>query len=78
MPQGIIQAEAMDLLKEFAEKGNIPVTTTLQGLGGFDEYSPLSLHMLGMHGSAYANYAMQNADVIIAIGGMSRECEIMF
>uniref|UniRef100_A0A7S0H0M9 Acetolactate synthase n=1 Tax=Amorphochlora amoebiformis TaxID=1561963 RepID=A0A7S0H0M9_9EUKA len=66
--QGIIQAEAMDLLKEFAEKGNIPVTTTLQGLGGFDEYSPLSLHMLGMHGSAYANYAMQNADVIIAIG----------
>jgi len=57
------------LLKELAEKGNIPVCTTLQGLGAFDESNPLSLHMLGMHGSAYANLAMQQADVIIALGG---------
>ncbi|KAF5357994.1 hypothetical protein D9756_001206 [Leucocoprinus leucothites] len=57
------------LLKELAEKGNVPVCTTLQGLGAFDETDPRSLHMLGMHGSAYANLAMQQADVIIALGG---------
>ena len=44
------------------------MTTTLQGLGGFDELDPKSLHMLGMHGSAYANMAMQEADLIIALG----------
>jgi acetolactate synthase I/II/III large subunit len=56
------------VLKELADKGCIPVTTTLQGLGGFDELDPKSLHMLGMHGSAYANMAMQEADLIIALG----------
>jgi acetolactate synthase-1/2/3 large subunit len=56
------------LLAELAEKGNIPVTTTLQGLGAYDETEDKSLHMLGMHGSAYANLAMQQADVIIALG----------
>ncbi|CAK5269880.1 unnamed protein product [Mycena citricolor] len=56
------------LLAELAEKGNIPVCTTLQGLGAFDEMNERSLHMLGMHGSAYANRAMQNADVILALG----------
>ncbi|KDQ61203.1 hypothetical protein JAAARDRAFT_125250 [Jaapia argillacea MUCL 33604] len=56
------------LLAELSEKGNIPVTTTLQGLGSFDEKNERSLHMLGMHGSAYANLAMQEADVIIALG----------
>ncbi|PPQ89440.1 hypothetical protein CVT25_012819 [Psilocybe cyanescens] len=56
------------LLAMLAEKGNIPVCTTLQGLGAFDETNDKSLHMLGMHGSAYANLAMQNADVIIALG----------
>jgi acetolactate synthase I/II/III large subunit len=56
------------LLAQLAEHGNIPVCTTLQGLGAFDETSPRSLHMLGMHGSAYANIAMQQADVIIALG----------
>ncbi|KAF9423022.1 Acetolactate synthase, mitochondrial [Podila epigama] len=55
-------------LKELSQNGNIPVTTTLQGLGVFDELDPRSLHMLGMHGAAYANLAMQNADVIIALG----------
>ncbi|KAJ2921716.1 hypothetical protein H1R20_g15375, partial [Candolleomyces eurysporus] len=55
-------------LAELAENGNIPVCTTLQGLGAFDETSEKSLHMLGMHGSAYANLAMQGADVIIALG----------
>jgi len=56
------------LLKLLADNGNIPVCTTLQGLGAFDETSEKSLHMLGMHGSAYANIAIQRADVIIALG----------
>jgi acetolactate synthase-1/2/3 large subunit len=55
-------------LRDLAEKANIPVTTTLQGMGAFDEMHPLSMHMLGMHGAAYANYAIQNADLIIAAG----------
>lgn len=67
--QGIIQSEGgPEALREFAEKANIPVTTTLQGLGGFDETNPLSLGMLGMHGSAASNYGMQAADLIIALG----------
>ncbi|KAJ7243650.1 thiamine diphosphate-binding protein [Mycena rebaudengoi] len=61
-PQGTV------LLAQLAELGNIPVCTSLQGLGAFDETHPKSLHMLGMHGSAYANLAMQQADVIIALG----------
>ena len=56
------------LLKELSDKAQIPVTTTLQGLGAFDELDPKSLRMLGMHGSAYANMAMQEADLIIALG----------
>ena len=56
------------LLAEFAEKCKIPATTTLQGLGCFDELNDLSLHMLGMHGSPYANLAMQEADLILALG----------
>jgi acetolactate synthase-1/2/3 large subunit len=66
--QGVILSGAYEVLGEVARRGNIPVTTTLQGLGGFDETSPLSLKMLGMHGSATANYAMQAADLIIAVG----------
>ena len=60
--------EGPALLKELSDKAHIPVTTTLQGLGCFDELDPKSLHMLGMHGSAYANLAMQEADLIIALG----------
>jgi acetolactate synthase-1/2/3 large subunit len=60
--------EGPKLLKELADKASIPVTTTLQGLGGFDELDGKSLNMLGMHGSAYANLAMQDADLIIALG----------
>ncbi|CAO2648025.1 Nn.00g089470.m01.CDS01 [Neocucurbitaria sp. VM-36] len=67
--QGILQTtNGPELLKELSEKVQIPVTTTLQGLGGFDELDPKSLHMLGMHGSAYANMAMQEADLILALG----------
>ncbi|KAI3620679.1 hypothetical protein CBS9595_002646 [Malassezia furfur] len=60
--------EGSKALRELSERFQIPVTTTLHGLGAFDEESELSLHMLGMHGSAYANLAMQNADLIIALG----------
>ncbi|KAJ7137937.1 thiamine diphosphate-binding protein [Mycena epipterygia] len=56
------------LLAQLADNGNIPVTTSLQGLGAFDETDEKSLHMLGMHGAAYANLAIQHADVIIALG----------
>lgn len=57
-----------ELVRSIAKKASIPVTTTLHGMGIFDERDPLSLHMLGMHGSAYANFAVQSADLIVAIG----------
>lgn len=67
--QGVIALpEGPKLLRELADKASIPVTTTLQGLGGYDELDEKALHMLGMHGSAYANMAMQEADLIIALG----------
>ena len=64
--QGVLDAH--HLLRQLAERAQIPVTTTLQGLGAFDEMDEKSLHMLGMHGSAYANMAMQEADLILALG----------
>ena len=67
--QGVILSEGgTELLRKLAMDANIPVTTTLQGMGSFDEMHPLSLHMLGMHGSAYANLAIQHADLVIALG----------
>ncbi|KAF2021536.1 acetolactate synthase [Aaosphaeria arxii CBS 175.79] len=67
--QGMVSVpDAPKLLKELADKACIPVTTTLQGLGAYDELDEKSLHMLGMHGSAYANMAMQEADLILALG----------
>lgn len=67
--QGVICSEnGPEILKALAEKASLPVTTTLQGLGAFDELDEKALHMLGMHGSAYANMAMQEADLIIALG----------
>ena len=67
--QGVIALpEGPKLLKQLADKACIPVTTTVQGLGGFDELDDKSLHMLGMHGSPYANMAIQDADLIIALG----------
>src|SRR3982751_6199055 len=65
---GAIIAGAADVLRKVADKGNIPCTTTLLGLGAFDEHSPLSMYMLGMHGSAFANYAVQECDCLIAVG----------
>jgi len=65
---GIILANASEELKALAKKAHLPVTMTLLGLGSFDQREPESLDMLGMHGSAYANYAVQECDLLIAIG----------
>ncbi|MBU6392138.1 MAG: biosynthetic-type acetolactate synthase large subunit [Planctomycetes bacterium] len=65
---GIISSESSKELLAFAEKGNFPVTTTLMGLGGFPEDHKLSLGMLGMHGTVYANFAVTECDLLIAIG----------
>ncbi|CAI4048296.1 acetolactate synthase catalytic subunit SKDI_13G2380 [Saccharomyces kudriavzevii IFO 1802] len=61
-------ADGPRLLKELSERAQIPVTTTLQGLGSFDQEDPKSLDMLGMHGCVTANLAVQNADLLIAVG----------
>lgn len=65
---GIITSNASNLLRELAESCNIPVTTTLQGKGAMPHRHPLFLGMLGMHGTAYANYSIYNCDLLIAIG----------
>lgn len=65
---GVISSDASSELRDLAFKANIPVTTTLMGLGAFPETHLLSLGMLGMHGTAYANYAISAADLIIALG----------
>ncbi len=65
---GVVISGASDQLRALAEKGRIPVTTTLLGLGTFDEDNPLAMQMLGMHGSATANYAVQECDCLIAVG----------
>jgi acetolactate synthase-1/2/3 large subunit len=65
---GVIIANATNEMRELAEKAHLPVTTTLLGLGSFDQSKPESLDMLGMHGSAYANYAVQECDLLIAVG----------
>jgi acetolactate synthase-1/2/3 large subunit len=66
--QGVIQSDAIDLLRRIATFYNIPVTTTLMGLGVFDENNCQSLKMIGMHGSYYANMAIQNCDLLINFG----------
>jgi acetolactate synthase-1/2/3 large subunit len=65
---GVILGEAWDELTALAQTHNIPVTTTLMGLGGFPESEPQSLGMLGMHGTWYANMAMTECDVLLAVG----------
>jgi acetolactate synthase-1/2/3 large subunit len=65
---GAITSGAWQALRKLADKGNIPVTTTLLGLGAFDELDEKALYMLGMHGSAFANYAVQECDCLIAVG----------
>ena len=65
---GAIASNAYEEIKELAERFQIPVTTTLMGLGAFDEHHPLSVGMLGMHGTAYANFAVSECDLLFAVG----------
>ena len=65
---GIIASEASDALRKLIATTEIPVTMTLMGLGAVPRDNPLSLDMLGMHGSVYANLAVHQADLILAIG----------
>ncbi|OUL20685.1 biosynthetic-type acetolactate synthase large subunit [Nostoc sp. 106C] len=65
---GAIASGAHAEVKELAELFNIPVTTTLMGIGVFDEHHPLALGMLGMHGTAYANFAVTDCDLLICVG----------
>jgi acetolactate synthase-1/2/3 large subunit len=65
---GVISADASDDLRELVRKANIPVTMTVMGLGAYPNEDPMSLDMLGMHGSVYANWAVRDADLLIALG----------
>jgi len=65
---GVINGNAAEALREFAHQFRIPVTTTLMGIGAFDTTEALALHMLGMHGTASANYAVEDCDFLIAVG----------
>jgi len=65
---GIISAGASKELTEFAKLTNIPVCTTIMGCGGFPETDEQSLKWLGMHGTAYANFAVDEADLLLAFG----------
>ncbi|MCX7679083.1 MAG: biosynthetic-type acetolactate synthase large subunit [Spirochaetes bacterium] len=65
---GVILANASEELRAFVKKTGIPITTTLMGLGAYPETDELSLKMLGMHGTYYANHAVNECDLLIAVG----------
>jgi acetolactate synthase-1/2/3 large subunit len=65
---GVIAANASQELRDLAAKANLPVAMTLMGLGNFDQQRPESLDMPGMHGAPYANFAIQDCDLLIAAG----------
>ena len=65
---GVLTSNASEELTQLVNTYHLPVTTTLMGKGAFDEHDPLALGMLGMHGTAYANFAVSNCDLLIAIG----------
>jgi len=65
---GVVNGEASAAMRNFADQFGIPVVTTLMGIGAADTTDPLCLHMLGMHGTASANYAVEDCDFLIAIG----------
>lgn len=65
---GVVSANASDELRIFARKTGIPVAMTVMGLGAFPSDDPLCLDMLGMHGSVYANWAVRDCDLLLALG----------
>lgn len=75
---GVISADATKELKKFAEKFQIPMVTTLMGISAYDTKNDLCMHMLGMHGTAYANYAVDDCDFILSLGARfdDRVCAI--
>jgi acetolactate synthase I/II/III large subunit len=65
---GVIHGNAADALRRLATELELPVVTTLMGIGAIDTTHPLSMRMLGMHGAAFANYAVDDCDFLIAVG----------
>lgn len=65
---GVVNGDAAQALGEFATTFGLPVVTTLMGIGAFDTTHPLSMRMLGMHGAAFANYAVDDCEMLIALG----------
>jgi len=65
---GVVNGNAAHTLREFAREFSVPVVTTLMGIGAIDTRDPLSMRMLGMHGAAFANYAVDDCDCLIAVG----------
>jgi acetolactate synthase-1/2/3 large subunit len=65
---GVIHAGAAQVLREFSREFQLPVVTTLMGIGAVDTTDPLSMRMLGMHGAAFANYAVEDCDFLMAVG----------
>ena len=65
---GVMLSGAMDLVREFAERANIPIAMTLLGIGSVPALHPLNLGMMGMHGEAWVNQAIQEADLLLAFG----------
>jgi acetolactate synthase-1/2/3 large subunit len=65
---GVVRSDGAAALREFAIEYGVPVVTTLMGLGAFDTTHPLSMSMLGMHGAAFANYAVDDCDFLFALG----------
>ncbi|HEY9060494.1 MAG TPA: biosynthetic-type acetolactate synthase large subunit [Pseudobacteroides sp.] len=65
---GVINSEASDIITAIAEKSNLPVTSTLMGLGAVSPENPLYIGMIGMHGARYTNFLLHEADLLIALG----------
>src|SRR6202046_2318333 len=65
---GVINANAAHALRDFSKEFQLPVVTTLMGIGAVDTTHPLSMRMLGMHGTAFANYAVDDCDCLLALG----------
>ena len=65
---GVMISGAMNALRQLAEKANVPVAMTLLGIGGFPASHPLNLGMMGMHGEAWVNHSIQEADLLLAFG----------
>ena len=65
---GVMLSGAMNIVREFAERANMPVAMTLLGIGAFPAHHPLNLGMMGMHGEAWVNSAIQEADLLLAFG----------